>query len=128
MSIMDKLKQRDYKGCGLIFCDWHSQRLWPSPSSWMVETNCHYFPMISLTPNVGCKYVCEDILKLQGNNYIKVLYFQFLFHFWKWWEDSVLMYSNIQEAWWKVNHGYLDMRKEMNPPKQQVKCTYSQTC
>ncbi len=35
------------------------------------------------------------------------------------------MYSNTQEAWWKANHGYLYMRKEMNPPKQQMKCTYS---
>jgi hypothetical protein len=47
----------------MILCDWHSQRLWPSVSSWMVEISCHYSPMISSAPNVGCRQVCDDMLK-----------------------------------------------------------------
>ncbi len=70
------------------------------------------------------KYV-TICLKLQGNNYIKVLHPQILFQLGKRWEDSVMMLTNTQEARWKANHEYLDMRKEMNPPKQQMKCTYS---
>jgi hypothetical protein len=51
--------------------------------------------------------------------------FSISLHFWNQWEDLIMMYFNTQEAWWKANRGYLDMKKEMNSPKQQMKCIYS---
>jgi hypothetical protein len=74
-----------------------SQSVRPSRSSQIAVTSCHDYALTSSAPNGGFRYVHIDPPKSE-QTMIQNLHPEFVPHFQKQWEDSVMMPDSTQET------------------------------